>query len=462
MTVKQKKKTNVPISPNYVKREYKDGVSGLMIACMQNDYDQVVYQVKTLKSNINYQKEDGTTALMTAIYKKNLNIVKFLCENGADKNNKDYLNNTALMYAIYIHPDSAIYLIMHGADINIKNNLDETPMHFASMAGELFIMKLLYDRGAFINTHNVNKHTPLMMACGNKHINAIKFLVKNGADINVMDHNNDNLLHGCVHHGAYDILLYFLSNKNMTLINDRNYDNETALLYAVKQLKDTDNIKYVELLLKYGADPNITSDKNGDTPLIYAIKNNNYELSELLLKYDANPNQYFRYTEYNSPLYYAVKNNNPDLMKLLFDNHANDLMYIYIEMDNYNIFKNLLGKKTINIKNSNGETLLYFATSRNKINFVELLLENGADPNICNHKNRNESPLYQAIINRNYNIFKLLIKYNADYNHRLTINGILGSTLGESIFGKADRYCWSSKICNDLKNLNAVLFYEWD
>jgi len=455
------KKTNLYIEPNFVKRDYKDGVTGLMIACLQNDYDQVVYQVKTLKSEINYQKDDGTTALMTAIYKKNLNIVKFLCENGADKNIKDYLNNTALIYAIYLHPESAIYLIMNGADINIKNNLNESTMHFASMAGELFIMKLLYERGAEINTFNVNNHTPLMMACGNKHMNAVKYLVKNGADINTIDINYDNLLHGCIHHQTYDILLYFLSNKKINIINDRNNDNETALLYAVKQLKE-DTIKYVELLLKYGADPNITCDKDGNTPLIYTIKNNNYELSEVLLKYGANPNQYFTFMGYSSPLYYAVKNKNSNLMQLLFNYHANDLMYIYIEMNNYDMFKNLLGKKTLNIKNSNGDTLLLFAVNRNKINFVELLLENGADPNICNHKNRNESPLYQAIMNRNYNIFKLLIKYKADYNHRLTVNEFSGSKLGESILGKADRYCWSSKICDDLKEFGAVLFYEWD
>jgi hypothetical protein len=62
-------------------------------------------------------------------------------------------------------------------------------------------------------------------------------------------------------------------------------------------------------------------------------------------------------------------------------------------------------------------------------------------------------------MNRNYEMVKVLIKYNANINHRLTVYGY---KLGESILGKAERYCWNSEICDYLKNLNAELFYEWD
>jgi hypothetical protein len=46
------------------------------------------------------------------------------------------------------------------------------------------------------------------------------------------------------------------------------------------------------------------------------------------------------------------------------------------------------------------------------------------------------------------------MKYNADYNHKLTTK--------ESIYGKANRYCWNSQICKDLKELNAIESNEWD
>jgi ankyrin repeat protein len=444
-------------------RDHENDMTGLMIACLDDDYKQVVYQVEELKSNINYQRRNGQTALMYAIYKNNLKIVKYLCENGADKDLLDEINNTGLMYAIYMCSEIAMYLIINGANINIKNNKDETAIHFASMIGNILIIKMLIEHGADINVYNINKHTPIMMACGNKHFKCVKYLINNNADINVYDFNHDNLLHGCIYHNTYDILLLLLTNKNLTIINDKNVSNESPLMYAIKLNK----IKYIELLLKYGADT-YTWDLEYNMPLLYVTEKNNYELTELLLKYKANPNLYFTFKQYKSPLYNAIQNNNLKIIQMLLDYNANDIMYIYIETNNYEKFKNLITKDNINKKNSNGATLLYFATERNNLDFVELLLEKGADPNINNIKEKNQSPLYNAIINNNYEMVKILLKYNADYNNRLyeyKSNWCIdiNNKLGESIMVTVIRYRGKkSRIYNYLESLNPVLFYEYD
>ena len=448
ITMAQKSKNKFTFYPHNENR------TKLVKACLYDDNKLVKFLVETEKVDLNCIADDGKTPLMYAIYNKNMEIAKYLCSKGADINIVDDKGNTALNYAITLAPDIALYLITKGIDIHIKNICNESSIHFAAMQGDLVIIQMLCEQGIELNSFNTNKHTPLMMACGNKHLKAVKYLIKKGADINAIDNNYDNILHGCINSDIYDILLYLLNNKNNKIINEKNYKNETPLIYAVKLKK----IKYVELLLKYGAYPNVC-DMEGSIPLVQAVKDNQYEICELLLKYGADPNIYFSYSDYNSALFHAIKKDDPKLIQLLLNHNANDLMFCYIEMNNYNNFEQLLNKNNINNKNSNGETLLYFAAYKNKLAFVKILLENGADPNICNIKQQNKSPLYLAVINRNYEIVKVLIENKADFNHRLSV---FGNKLGESIYGKAERYCWTTKICNYLKNLGAELFYEWD
>jgi len=90
-----------------------------------------------------------------------------------------------------------------------------------------------------------------MMACGNKHFKCVKYLINNNADINVYDFNHDNLLHGCIYHNTYDILLLLLTNKNLTIINDKNVSNESPLMYAIKLNINIEKPAYLILLFIY-------------------------------------------------------------------------------------------------------------------------------------------------------------------------------------------------------------------
>ena len=51
-------------------------------------------------ADINYQDEDGRTALMWASCEERTELVKFLVSAGADVNLRDYYGNTALVDAI--------------------------------------------------------------------------------------------------------------------------------------------------------------------------------------------------------------------------------------------------------------------------------------------------------------------------------------------------------------------------
>ena len=66
----------------------------------------------------------------------------------------------------------------------------------------------------------------------------------------------------------------------------------------------------------------------------------------------------------------------------------------------------------INEVDEDGWSALFHSVSKNNVNFVDCLLENGADPNICDNSNR--TPLHEAVGEDNKTIAALLIEAGAD------------------------------------------------
>lgn len=90
--------------------------------------------------------------------------------------------------------------------------------------------------------------------------------------------------------------------------------------------------------------------------------------------------------------------------------------HIAIKQGNNSLLKEGLELKTINPNlRFRGETLLTTAVNANAPDLVQLLLENGADPNtISSETGRNESPLITATRLRHLPIVILLFENGAD------------------------------------------------
>ena len=86
---------------------------------------------------------------------------------------------------------------------------------------------------------------------------------------------------------------------------------ETPLYQAVEMEK----IDHIKILLKNGADPNITNE-DGLSPLHTAVNKQNITIVKLLLKYGANPNIKSKLYQ-QTPLHLAIKNNADPIFLLL-------------------------------------------------------------------------------------------------------------------------------------------------
>ena len=85
-----------------------------------------------LGANLDWQDEDGWTALHRCAYNNNSDIAKMLIDAGADVNIQDEEGWTALHYcAYYTHPGIARMLVDAGADKTISNNEGKLPYELA-------------------------------------------------------------------------------------------------------------------------------------------------------------------------------------------------------------------------------------------------------------------------------------------------------------------------------------------
>ncbi|CAK4849656.1 unnamed protein product [Aphanomyces euteiches] len=98
--------------------------------------------------------------------------------------------------------DKVHELLEDGADVNFKNEDEQTPLHEASANGYVDVVKVLIAHGATVDTTDRVKHdrilkeshgseqyrkTPLYRACSAGHFHVVQELLTHGADVNIAD-----------------------------------------------------------------------------------------------------------------------------------------------------------------------------------------------------------------------------------------------------------------------------------
>jgi ankyrin repeat protein len=259
------------------------------------------------------------------------------------------------------------------------------------------IVKDLLDLGADPNIqNNYQNDTPLVNALFRKDEKMVAMLLKYGADPNIQSAMGNTPLILASGAGGdaqnFDIVKLLLNNgANPNIQNDQGM---TALNWALESLNIKGEPEIAELLLKNGANPNLKP-VEGNTPLLNASWKRDKKIAEMLLKYGADPN--IQTDMGNTPLSLASgagkDTQDSDLVKLLLNNDLTDP----------------------NIQDSNGNTALNWALkfqTETDPKIVEMLLENGANPNLRNKNGT--SPLLDATLFKDEKIVEMLLKYGAD------------------------------------------------
>jgi ankyrin repeat protein len=128
--------------------------------------------------------------------------VKALIGAGADLETRDIVSRTPLHWAAYRgHTESANTLIEAGADLEARDSGAWTPLHYAAANDHPEAAKALVEAGADLEARTRYGKTPLHYAAANDHTEAAKALIEAGADLEARTRYGKTSLHWAAYLG---------------------------------------------------------------------------------------------------------------------------------------------------------------------------------------------------------------------------------------------------------------------
>ena len=165
--------------------------------------------------------------------------------------------------------------IDRGADVNVKDDNGDTPLHLAAGTNFNLAVTLLISKGADVNAVGKDGSTPLDWAAVGNAISAANSLVSRGAQVNAKNDDGITPLHRAAEKNTTAFVTLLIdAGAN---VDAKDEFGKTPLHTAAIH----NAVNAAELLIKSGADVD-AKDKFGNTPLNLARENSSDQVTELI------------------------------------------------------------------------------------------------------------------------------------------------------------------------------------
>ena len=377
------------------------------------------------RSGVRMANGDGRTPLAMAAEQGFRTVAEMLLDKGADPNLPDEMDRTPLFLAVKNGKEFMLELLLsHKAEVDARADGGITPLHLAAACGLTNATAILLRHGADVSAQDEDANTPLLLAAQNGFFQTGRWLLKAQADPNGTNSYNATSLYLLAvysvraagqpirHKSALDSVHASLPARNdpesaefASLLIEMGADPNVAVKSGGTPLQRAVQLNpiIVKPLLEGGGDPNLAH-RPGDLPLFQAVSIGSMELVDLLLEYGANPNLQVFYHDTTKPV--DRKYNNPfrgtPLMRGILNREVEIVQHL------------LTRGADVNLANAEGVTPLHLAIEMKSGEMAGILLMGGADPN--KKSSNGNTPLHVAAQNNYADMAALLLEWKADPN----------------------------------------------
>ena len=168
------------------------------------------------------------TPLFLSYFYSNTDVRECLIKHGANFKNSPDLGGEILFDAV---EDGNLGLVKNlielGAEVNVKEDFDETPLTIAAYNGEFEIAKYLIEHGADVNKKNLFDFGPVEIALEEGHENIARYIIDHCAV------NEEEALLRASIYGCFDIVKYLVEERKVDINIEARYTHQTPLHLAI-------------------------------------------------------------------------------------------------------------------------------------------------------------------------------------------------------------------------------------